>query len=1208
MNLLGLKDKIAQSKYKVISFDIFDTLLVRPCLQPTDLLKIVGLRCGYNGNFLEMRRVAEKKARRECKEEEIKYDDIYKAFSDAFSFTCEEIRRFRDVELDVEMQYLYARPAMKEIFDFAVRIGKKVILVSDMYVSAQFLKKVLEKNGYTGFDRLYLSSEYGKTKSTGHLYDIVLDECARSGIQPQEILHMGDHEKSDVAVPELKNIKCVFIPRVSWLLRRNKKLSLLYSNMERKLDNSFLIGFSANMTFNDPFRPYNPNTYFYGSRYSAVNMLFAPLFFSFVKWMIEDCIQNEVDTLCMVYRDGYIPEKIYEFLRPYYEKAPETVRIYLTRAMLNRFYSMEKNGLVESIQDMMFSENMTVRKFITERLNVSDADQYKEILNLFFLHGYKSEEDKVGRRDELSIWIKELEPYFEQNSVRSVNDIKEYCEDVLKECGKLAVYDVGYRGSVCIFLKKHFGIDSIGYHLFAKENLRHCDFGKHYFRYAVMYGMMTEKESRLMNCLTEDILNADEASVKDVKRCDDGSFTMVRDHNYEQNEAIKILQEYILDYVRKFSGLFQEDMQLLHFDITNYFEFYRNFLINATPNDTKLFRRIKLIDSVFMNPYAQNVYKQWEMEHRFKKQPARILFEMKESIWEISEHIEYRVAPSIIAVGNPKTLSKSDLETINSISREEKNISVRLLMETSEHSISEYVEWGVSGVNIINKIDLPRGYDRNVKISVSEDMHKLIAAKKYLPPLIRQLYEKHADMGQGYPEAVMCYWYGYYYKMIHLYNQEGAKAGFLVFDEFSVMHQLLKSICYELNAPIQFVNKAVHKDDCSKFAAEIMNASRMGKEKRSMRIAICASMPRKGYSGGRTHALNLAECLSYAGNEVYFISKYLPMFVGEMKEQRGHDNIKFIKSADLDYDKAYLENLGGNYFDYLIIAPHRDKNDGYYMWARGLAKRMNAKLVLLNYETPNWMNVYLKEKQDEEYWKPWRGVCEDGCLVLCSDKESVKYAKQYYIEHPAYTKFDYWYPTINSMAAEKVKVEKENNIIAFVRPGDVNKGTNDILQILDGTLKHYKIILICGRGVKDAGYFDFVKKLQEIREKYGIQIELKVQPSDYEKFVEISKAKVMLFPSYFEGYGTPPIEAQYCNTMCLVYDLPVLRETCRDGVIYCEYGNIQDMKRKLLAYIAQDRNEENLRDNVYEIANFEKCAERLDALFQSHLKEDWRKA
>lgn len=1204
MDLDKLKLMIGKEKYKVISFDIFDTLLVRPCLQPTDLLKLVGLRCGYDGNYLEMRRAAEKRARKECLDEEIRYDDIYKHFANIFSFSSEEIERFKAEELKIERQYLYARQAMKQVFDFAVSIGKRVILISDMYLPKQVILEILDKNGFVGFQQLFLSSEYGKMKSTGHLYDIVLETLDKDGIKPSEVLHMGDNERSDVLIPESKKIKCVFIPRTNWLLRKNRKLSLLYNNMERKLDNSFLVGFSANLTFNDPFRPYHINTYFYGSRYSAANMLFGPFLLGFIKWVLEDCIQNEIDTLCMVYRDGYLPEKIFDHIKNCYKNVPRISRLYLTRAMINRFYSTKKNGLVESINDMLYSDNMTVSEFIKERLFVTDEDQYQEVLALFIEHGYQ-EEMRVGRRDDLTMWINELDCYFQSNAIKSVEDIKQYCKEVLRDCGKLAVYDVGYRGSVCAFLKNYLGISSRGYHLFAKENLRsnkNID-----VNYAVMYGILTEKETQLINCFTEDLLNANEASVNNIERCADGAYTMVRDDNYVKDEGMSILQDYIIEYTKGFSELFREDMQLLHFDLMNYFEFYKHFLVNATPNDTKLCRRTEFIDSMFMNPRAKNVYKQWEMFHRFKSSSDRVLFEIQESVWNISVNIDYRLKPAIMLVGNPKTLSKNELISISEMKKEDRDVCVYLLMETSEHSAVEYCKWGFQNVHTVSKIDMPRGYDRNVKIDLTDEMQQLISDKKYLQPFVQQLYDKHSDMGKGYPEAIICYWYWYFYKVIYLYNQDNAKVGFLVWDQHSIMHQLLKEICAELNVLAEFVERGFERKVFDNLKEEIIVLSKKMHEKRRMRIAVYASMPRKGYSGGRTHALNLAECLSHQENEVYFISRYLPMFLDEMKDNKGHERIHFISTDDLNHDKTYMVDMHANYFDYLIIVPHRDKNPGYYMHARNLAKRMNAKLVLLNYETPNWMNHYLKEKQNEAYWKPWKDVCEDGCMILCSDKESVKYAEQYYVDYPENTRFDYWYPTINSLVADKVIAQKENSIIAFVRPGDVNKGTRDILQLLDDKLQGYKVVLICGQGLKNKEYFAFCRQLDKIKSQYGINLELKIQPADYEKFLEITKAKIMLFPSYFEGYGTPPIEAQYCNTLCLVYDLPVLRETCGDGVVYCEYGNVQDMKNKLTQLITQDSPIKNLRDRIFEIANFEKCAERLDFLFRQHLSEDWRK-
>ena len=106
-----------------------------------------------------MRRAAEKRARKECLDEEIRYDDIYKHFANIFSFSSEEIERFKAEELKIERQYLYARQAMKQVFDFAVSIGKRVILISDMDLPKHVILEILDKNGFVGFQQLFLSSE-----------------------------------------------------------------------------------------------------------------------------------------------------------------------------------------------------------------------------------------------------------------------------------------------------------------------------------------------------------------------------------------------------------------------------------------------------------------------------------------------------------------------------------------------------------------------------------------------------------------------------------------------------------------------------------------------------------------------------------------------------------------------------------------------------------------------------------------------------------------------------------------------------------------------------------------------------------------------------------------------------------------------------------------------------------------------------------------
>ena len=85
-----------------------------------------------------------------------------------------------------------------------------------------------------------------------------------------------------------------------------------------------------------------------------------------------------------------------------------------------------------------------------------------------------------------------------------------------------------------------------------------------------------------------------------------------------------------------------------------------------------------------------------------------------------------------------------------------------------------------------------------------------------------------------------------------------------------------------------------------------------------------------------------------------------------------------------------------------------------------------------------------------------------------------------------------------------------------------------------------------------------------------------------------------------------PIEAQYCNTICFAYDLPVLRETAGSGIVFCKYGDPADMKEKLLTYMHQDCKFEGLKESVEQYAKFESCAQRLEHVFRAHLHEDWR--
>jgi glycosyltransferase involved in cell wall biosynthesis len=54
----------------------------------------------------------------------------------------------------------------------------------------------------------------------------------------------------------------------------------------------------------------------------------------------------------------------------------------------------------------------------------------------------------------------------------------------------------------------------------------------------------------------------------------------------------------------------------------------------------------------------------------------------------------------------------------------------------------------------------------------------------------------------------------------------------------------------------------------------------------------------------------------------------------------------------------------------------------------------------------------------------------------------------------------------------------------------------------------------------------------------------------------LAGASALLYPSRYEGFGTPPLEAWACGTPALVADIPVLRESTEGRATYLPVGDV----------------------------------------------------
>jgi predicted HAD superfamily hydrolase len=208
----------AISSARVVSFDVFDTLIHRRVYRPTDLFDILAAVLKNNDfgmmhpeiaqTFSRKRVKAESEARMRLVAEqgtpEVNLEEIYDVLTEILRLTPEQREYLKDLELDLEKRFGYGNPVMQEVFRSAAEDGRQVVLCSDMYLPADFINSLLKSCGYEAPHSLFLSSELRKSKHEGTVYR----EVARHlSVGPDVVVHFGDNPQADVEMAAKEGVK-----------------------------------------------------------------------------------------------------------------------------------------------------------------------------------------------------------------------------------------------------------------------------------------------------------------------------------------------------------------------------------------------------------------------------------------------------------------------------------------------------------------------------------------------------------------------------------------------------------------------------------------------------------------------------------------------------------------------------------------------------------------------------------------------------------------------------------------------------------------------------------------------------------------------------------------------------------------------------------------------------------------------------------------
>lgn len=479
------KERIISSDTEVISFDIFDTLIQRPLLEPTDLFRFMEL--SYQGllpdkgyHFAKFRKDAEACARENCGKEEIELWDIYLVMQKKYGLSKQASSQLMDAEIAMELKMCYPRKCAKQLYKLALSLGKKIIVTSDMYLPKDVIEEILQKNGYEKYESLYLSSDTGRTKASGSLYEYIVKDMK---VAPGKILHIGDNWTSDIEMAANKGIGSIFFPKASEVFKNNLEFggypagaswgyvlnswNAIHNNAcsLEFLGVSCMYAVVANEYFDNPYKSFQKNSDFNASPYyMGLYALGMHLF-----GITEDVIKTYGSRrkIHFVSRDGFLCKKIYDRIGTYYGASAESNYLHVSRKALlptsfhrpEDFFAIEDGISKDCI--LLHSPKSILENFlhIKEDRDIRQSVEREGIAyEGLFLNEQEFEEflEVLGKQQ---LVYQRLEEYSRL--------LREYFNGLLEDGDVL--FDIGYNGTGQYLLSKLLQKKIDGYYVYLNK-------------------------------------------------------------------------------------------------------------------------------------------------------------------------------------------------------------------------------------------------------------------------------------------------------------------------------------------------------------------------------------------------------------------------------------------------------------------------------------------------------------------------------------------------------------------------------------------------------------------------------------------------------------------------------------------------------------------------------------------------------------------
>lgn len=518
-----LLEAVSDPRFKVVSFDLFDTLIRRDVIAPEHVLWLVGEEVAAEGDdptlaqrFHDARLSAGMLALQRAQldgKEEANLAEIY----DTLACVLPQIRKRKaqamQIEIAFERRSIGPYPLGVRLFGEAKKAGKRVVICSDQYLPLEFLEGLLKEFGLSGYEKFFLSGDLGIQKATGSLYEwmpIVL------GVDRKEIVHIGDNQYVDVEVARRRGVTGLLLPRSDALAGHPGRVT---AAARLPTLGSVATARYLNRTADERLAAEAPAPHD-GIDYIGYTF-YGPLLTYLAAWLAQPLRSGEIERLWFLARDGEGLIKVFGLLYPEY--ADRIDYAYASRRML-----VYPTGTLTGVEifrhyELRVASNPRVVDFLHD-ISADDVE-------FTSLSHYFQPDDRVndfGVRPELQ---RRLDAHCAARRLdkgsSTLDRLRRYYLSLARGAKRIGMFDVGWRGNLQRAMESLFAASDLSFSGFYIGQIFESEIQKSYLDadcYAFSYNFPPDSfEDIIWNMWPlELIFGGTEPSTVDIAETSDG--------------------------------------------------------------------------------------------------------------------------------------------------------------------------------------------------------------------------------------------------------------------------------------------------------------------------------------------------------------------------------------------------------------------------------------------------------------------------------------------------------------------------------------------------------------------------------------------------------------------------------------------------------------------------------------------------------------